>query len=393
MRLTFFFCIISQLLFAQDWYHDRMHQFIAYDKIPTWMCMISNFQKEGKLHIIDHNKNKGHADFVANELKKGITFAQFKEKTHRYNNREYVPFFIYDLRDQPIVLDGKKCYWAVRLVDYRYEDNPNEMAKTVIKTLKIVKNEIGWLSSTHKRGMILLATSENAKPNQTIAKPLNLEGFQNITLSEMLKLTNAATTKILNEGTAVGYLTLVKTGKERQTPITSKHIAVFEMLPDRVPIANGIVTLEAQTPLSHVNLLAQNRGTLNLYLNSLDDLPELKKHLGKLVKIVCKDQKTTIIPISLEDATMFWKTQLLPKVNIPIPDKSLKYISYFHEGNPSIQTVEYIGAKAANYAMIQKEIPELVRPGYAIPFFFYYDLIESGDAKQAIESFLQDYGE
>lgn len=373
------------------WYGKRMHQFVAYDKIPTWMCMLSDFKGAGKLHIIDHSKNKGHADFVSNQLKRGTTFAQFKGLTKSFKTREYVPFFIYDLRDMPIEVGGKKHKWAIRLVDYGYEDNEAEMAKTTLKTLDAVKKEVLAQSGDAGNGLILLATSPSSKPNTSVATSIKQAGYSHLTLSQMLAATKATTTKVLNEGVAVGYIKLVKTGKGQTTSISQKDIAIFESLPDRVPIANGIITLEAQTPLSHVNLLAKNRKTVNLYLNSLDDLPNLRKSIGKLVKLECKGQTAKITPIALKDAEAFWAKQKMPQVEIVVPDKTLRYISYFEKGSQSVQKTEYIGSKAANYALIQRELPEWVRPGFAIPFAFYFDMLESKGASKEVALFLSSY--
>ena len=45
-----------------------------------------------------------------------------------------------------------------------------------------------------------------------------------------------------------------------------RDIAVLEVIPNDLSVCTGTITTQFQTPLSHINVLAQNRGTPNMGL-------------------------------------------------------------------------------------------------------------------------------
>lgn len=400
----FFFCLEIR---AQQKLLNEQYQFIAYDKIPTWKGVAADWNKSRAIiHLFDTEKYKGHANYVCYGMKTGILFAQFKELVRRPDKRVYLPIFLYDLRKMPIAINGKKYKWAVRLEDYSYTDDRASMEQTFKRLMQAVERYIQQQVPNIGAGIAILAGSSAALPNRTIRKGLEEVGYPSMTITEMIKATSEQGTKkeisnrkqtqistsVLNEGIAVGYLRFVKTGKEKAIKSSFKNILLYQSIPYRVPIANGIITLEPQTPFSHINLLAKNRGTINAYLRS--DLPTnfLTNYENKLVKIVCKKENGAnvfdITIISVEEAQKHWAKQRKLKVNIPKPDLSVTSFSHFKTGARSVQTVTCIGAKASNYAFLYHELPEYTRPGFAIPFYYYFNTIQSCGADKLIKILL-----
>ncbi|BDS10511.1 PEP/pyruvate-binding domain-containing protein [Aureispira anguillae] len=405
--ISLFFC--GKIL-AQNEYNAKDYQFISYDKIPTWKVIVADWdQSEPSVHLFDTERYKGHGNYVCYGMKTGLRFPQFKELVRHPSHRVYLPVFLYDLRKMPMVIEGETYTWAVRLEHYDYTDDPYSMEQTFVRLMKTMEKYIRKQAGNIGRGIALLASSSAALPNKTIRKGLEQQGYQTMALYELIaaleKSPQEAITptknkeqsfaaKLLNTGIAVGYLKWIKTGEENKVTSNFKNILLYESLPYRVPIANGIITIEPQTPLSHINLLAKNRGTINAYLQAKLPQDFLQKYGNKLVKIIAKKENgkdaLEIELISEREAQEHWKNQRKLRVKIPKPDLSVASFSHFELGARTVQTVNCIGAKAANYAWLQHELPEYTRPGFAIPFYFYFKTVKSCGADQLIESLLKD---
>ena len=72
-------------------------------------------------------------------------------------------------------------------------------------------------------------------------------------------------------------------------------IVILEAVPDDIPPVSGIVTAVPQTPLAHINLLAQSRGTPNAYVAGVMEdtwLEDMAKWNQKLILKVGPDEVT-----------------------------------------------------------------------------------------------------
>lgn len=362
-------------------------QFVAYGKIPTWTAVASNWQgSELALNFYDPRKYPGHADFVSKGLKTGINFATFKQQVSHFDTRQYLPFFVHDLFEAPVELDGQTYHWAVHVEDYSYTDNTEEMAATVLRLMDKLSDELG-----PEKGLVLLATSPSVKPNAGIAAELNAKGYPNMTRSQLLTAFGGAGLQLLNKGTTCGYLRLVKAGNENSFIPSPNDIVVYEKLPKRVFPVRGIISLEPQHPLSHVNLLAKNRGTPNLSIEQLSDLPGIEKHMGQLVKLVCTDRKLMVSPVSLQEAKRLWEKQ---RVTIDIPEavSGATTLTDLSPNSSDQKGIVHIGAKAANYALLLEFAAKgsidqaLIKPAAALPFGCYFRFVEDNQLGRAIDS-------
>ena len=370
---------------AQSPYKSKSFQFLSFEKIPTWVGVTTNWQATPEVHLYNPENYKGHADYISIGLRTGITFQQFKEQVRDPAHRRYVPFFLFDLRDLDVKLDGTKYDWALRLEDYRFLDNQEQMQQTCLRMLRTISKYIESQSGKPSKGLIVLATNTKATPNASVAPFLNESGYPNLTRSQLLTAAGGKKVEVLNAGTGIGYLRLVKDEKDFHP--SPRDILIYPYLPERVPPVQGIITLQAQTPLSHINLLARNRGTINLYATELNYLPGAKNLIGQLVKIECSEKKIAIAPISEKEAKKHWAATKM-KVEIPQPHDSIKRIVGLSAIN-EYQTTRYIGSKAANYARIHKAFKRVVPEGFAIPFSHYFRTIEQSGADTLIEELVQ----
>jgi len=351
-------------------------QYLSYQRVPTWSAVVSDWKSDTpQLHVYDYDQYPGHAEFVSRGLRTGISFSQFTQQVRDPAERNYVPLFLFDLRSSPIELDGETYLWAARMEDYSYEDTPDEMAGTVAKLNRLLVAYLRTQSVEDASVLIVLSVNPGFQPNFGIEDTLRTQGIRGISLPDLLSAVGSPRIEILNPVTAVGRLRYVGAAEMESARYSPTDIVVFEELPTRVPPVSGIITLAPQTPLSHVNLLARNRGTLNLYALTLADLPGAEEQLGELVRISIEQNSLAISPVTLAGAEAHWATHRPPAVAIPEPDLEIVRIVNLAESGASVASAA-IGAKASNYALLQKELPEYVRPGHALPISWYFEVAQ-----------------
>ena len=86
----------------------------------------------------------------------------------------------------------------------------------------------------------------------------------------------------LNTGLACGVLRDGNT----VNAFSPADILVFESIPNDISHVAGIITTIPQTPLSHINLIAIQNGTPNIYIPDFADSQEYQALLGKYVRLV-----------------------------------------------------------------------------------------------------------
>ena len=88
----------------------------------------------------------------------------------------------------------------------------------------------------------------------------------------------------LNLGEAIGRLRFVKAGALDATYVGFRDIVILDRVPNDISVVAGLITEEFQTPLSHVNVLAQNRHTPNMGLRGATTNAKLTALSGEWVK-------------------------------------------------------------------------------------------------------------
>ena len=358
---------------------DQVEQFVSYGRVPTWVGVAVDWDRPTvRLDLYAQSRFQGHAEYVSRGLGTGLRFREFKALVSEPARRRYLPFFLYDLRACPITAGGRALSWAIRLEDYQYRDTDDHLAAEVLRLATLAERLLG------RPGLVVLARSPRVRPNRTIAPALERAGLVTLTLQELLDAVGARAVQVLNPGTAVGTLRLVDPDAPPHL-LGPRDIAVFRELPPRLPPVAGIITLAPQTPLSHVNLLARNRGTPNLYATDLSHLPAAESLMGQLVRLVAKPNQVALTPISQERAERWWSRHPPRRLTIPTPNTHGPLLTDLTRASP---TVREVGAKAANYARLRALLPDLVRPAFALGFRVYLGVMESSGAAAELAAIL-----
>lgn len=372
-------------------------RFVSHDKILTWEGIVSDYGKpSAEVHIVDTKRFEGHFGYTQHALGRGTQYTKenFFSEVQYPATRRYMPFLVFDFRAAPLTLEGKSFKWVMNIRRYNYRDDEKQLAQVLVQMRKYLSEH---LMIGHGEPIlfvydsVITGTNILRRPHVSQLTEVKKVGFSPMTEAAMIEAAGGKLVSVLNPGVAYGHLKLVKAGdaagEERLTP---RHIAVFQDTPERVPPVSGIVTLEPQTPLSHVNLLAKNRGTPNVSTAQLALIPGLEPLLGKLVKMEAKaDGSVTFAEATNEAASAFWASRNPVALEVPvIAPISLDPVE-FATGDAASLELPNIGSKASNYAVIQELLgPRLVKPGFALGFAHYRQLIAGSPAEALIADLL-----
>ena len=210
---------------------------------------------------------------------------------------------------------------------------------------------------------------------------------------------------VLNQGEAVGYVTIIDSQAAGSVCLDHTKIAVFQKVPNDLGLVAGVITQEFQTPLSHVNVKSVNRGTVNMSLR--DAIQKMKQYEGQPVRLRLVENNYEITPLDRNTADTviadFWQQRRPRVLENPTATLGSSYgkafvnlEAYFKKsGNtrkgkyvdgsvPNLNAhkslVRIIGAKATNMGVLKllestsasfKETQTKIVPALGIPFDFY----------------------
>ncbi|HVH44282.1 MAG TPA: PEP/pyruvate-binding domain-containing protein [Labilithrix sp.] len=367
-------------------------RFVSYGKVLTWEGLVEDFGKPtAQVHLIDTKRFDGHFGYTKTALGRDqLTENQFFTEVSFPASRRYMPFLAFDLRAHPIQVGAKSFKWVMNIRRYNWRDDEVGLANfaVTLRTLlseRLMKGFGEPLLFVYDMPGFIPGTTSLRRPHVTQLGELTARGFEPITEGALISAAGASLVSVLNPGVAFGYLKLVPAGDQTER-LTPRHIAVFQDTPERVPPVSGIVTLEPQTPLSHLNLLAKNRGTPNVSTAQLSLIPGLEGLFGKMVKMEAEAGGAIHFrEASLEEANAFFASRQQTALEVPeIQPVSLAPVE-FATGDAASIALPNIGSKAANYATIQKLLGlELVKPGFALGFAHYLQLIAGSPAAALI---------
>ncbi|WP_233261634.1 PEP/pyruvate-binding domain-containing protein [Vitiosangium sp. GDMCC 1.1324] len=203
----------------------------------------------------------------------------------------------------------------------------------------------------------------------------------------------------LNLATSVGRLRFVTADELETTYLSYRDIVVLDRLPNDISTIVGIITEEFQTPLSHVNVLSQNRKTPNLGLRGAMTNPQLRALEGKWVRLTVGAFSWSIEEVTSAEADTYWAEHKPVPVVLPAADLSVKELRDIEdvvvEGSGSLReaikaAVPAFGGKAAHYSILAKTEGLPVRKAFAIPAWYYVQFMEENGFYARLDALLAD---
>lgn len=205
-----------------------------------------------------------------------------------------------------------------------------------------------------------------------VLNPNNLFGFQKL--------------QIINKGKGNGEFILIKNKKELLSKKLKNKIVLLTIDVLEMPICKAIITTSFQTPLSHISILAQNRGIPVLaYPNALKD-SNLISLLGKNICLkITKTDFDTYLCKPKNKKRKYLKKRTL-KANLT--NRKLKNTSYIY-----LKDKKTYGSKVVNFCELKRvkrkkySTPE---GGFGIPFYYYNQHVSDTKIKLKIDKLLAD---
>lgn len=214
---------------------------------------------------------------------------------------------------------------------------------------------------------------------------------ENLKFISMNKLYEGQSYQALKTGICIGYLRFINEAEYSLENIKPNDIVILNNLPNNLPICSGFISSVYQTPLCHINVLSQNRGTPNCVIKNALNNQKLINLKNKLVKLEIRNDGFTILESTQIELNKFIKKQKsnLEPVNLKC-DLSIKNpISLL---NLSIKNINSVGGKAANLAELAKikidksHILSIPENAFAIPFYFYKNHLKENQIEGLINS-------
>lgn len=204
------------------------------------------------------------------------------------------------------------------------------------------------------------------------------------------------TTDELYEGIDYQPLTLGKscgklvffTAEDLETNFVSyQDIVVLDAVPNDISVTQGLITQEFQTPLSHVNVLSQNRGTPNMALKGAFDSAELRALEGQWVTLEVRSNEYVIEasdPADSDDCLVKPEPIEVTGMNLSVTELTDVLDIYDPESDVGLKeqvraAVPAFGGKASHYSALKRVEGLTVPDAFVIPVYFYNQfMVENG---------------
>jgi hypothetical protein len=205
----------------------------------------------------------------------------------------------------------------------------------------------------------------------------------------------------LNFGTSMGRLVFV-TAKELDTAYVGfRDIVVLDEVPNDISVTSGIITQMFQTPLAHINVLSQNRGTPNMALRGAFSDTSLRHLEGTWVRLYVGSTTYSVTEVAKAEADAWWDAHKPATVPIPRLDTTVKDLRNVADildiaklglGGAVAAAIPAFGGKASHYSafphMDNTKVPYF--KGFGIPIFYYWQFMKQNGFDKQVAQMLAD---
>ncbi len=204
----------------------------------------------------------------------------------------------------------------------------------------------------------------------------------------------------LNLGTSYGRLIFRRAAELEGDYLSFRDIAVLDAVPNDISVTMGIVTEEFQTPLSHINVLSQNRGTPNMGLRGAFNSAELRAFEDKWVRLEVGAFEYAIAEVTREEADAWWEENRPEPLGVPELDLSVTELTDLEDvldlENLSLdaaldKAIPAFGGKASHYGglvHVGEDVP--VPKAFSIPVFWYRQFMTDNGFDAEVTAMLAD---
>ncbi len=203
----------------------------------------------------------------------------------------------------------------------------------------------------------------------------------------------------LNTGESYGQLRFATAAELQSDVLTFRDIAVLDSVPNDISVVMGIITATFQTPLSHVNVLSQNRGTPNMALRGAYGDPALRALEGKWVKLTVGPFDFAVEEVSKDVADAWWDANRPTAVQVPGMELSVTDLRDIVgvidlASTPLLDAVKIgtraFGGKASHYSALARIDGVPTPKAFAIPLYYYVRFMEQNGFDVRVQQMIAD---
>lgn len=207
----------------------------------------------------------------------------------------------------------------------------------------------------------------------------------------------------LNLAESYGRLRFLTAAELDTEYVTFRDVVVLDRVPNDISVTMGIITSEFQTPLAHINVLSQNRGTPNMALRGAYDDPALRALEGKWVRIEVGGFDYMVEEVTKEQADSWWQENRPAEVQVPGADLSVMdlravtdTVSYAEDDPGAVKLAAIkegtraFGGKAANFGALARVEGITVPRAFAVPIHYYFQFMEQNGFDTRVDAMLAD---
>ncbi len=200
----------------------------------------------------------------------------------------------------------------------------------------------------------------------------------------------------LNLGESYGLLRFVSAEDLETDYVGFRDIVVLDTVPFDISVTAGLITQDFQTPLSHVNVLSQNRGTPNMALRGAFSDPALRGLEGKWVRLVVEAQQWSIEETTRAEAEAWWEDHRPEPLGIPALDLTVTDLRDIEEvldveglglAEALHVAIPAFGGKASHLGgvvLIGDDVPH--PEAFAVPVYYYRQFMEDNELDVLVEA-------
>ena len=204
----------------------------------------------------------------------------------------------------------------------------------------------------------------------------------------------------LNLGESIGRVRFLTADELETTYVGFREIVVLDRVPNDISTVMGIITEEFQTPLSHINVLSQNRGTPNMGLKGAFDDPELRTYDGEWVRFRVGASEYSMEVVDVEEADAWWEEHRPDPVQVTPARRDVTELTDIEQvldleslplAEALPEAIPAYGGKASHFgalAQIGEDVP--YPKAFAVPVHYYFQHIEENGIDLMIEQMLAD---
>jgi hypothetical protein len=192
----------------------------------------------------------------------------------------------------------------------------------------------------------------------------------------------------LNLATSIGQLRFFSEADLRTGYVGFRDLAVLEAIPNDLSTCAGTITAEFQTPLSHINVLAQNRGTPNMALVGAFTRADLRALEGKWVELTVGASRWSIREVTVAEADAWWEAHRPAPLTLREPDLTVEDLRDVEDlleldrlglREALAKAIPAFGGKASHYAAFPhiRSFPIPYPKAFVIPIARYRRFMEA----------------